>query len=243
MTSALLAIDPMQPPAFKLFAQQYLAALLEESGQVYINPLIPRDPSLRTYKYPSLTNLGTTLLSRIVGTSKQIRISPEVIGEAELVDVLFEPNESPDRPALGCLSQFTHAPTLIQILRHAPDSWEMKACLRHWLCWRAEASNAISPVSAPTGSREEPNEDWETPAAEASPEADLVQQMVILVPSIAVELLRGFGLQPAPDDLRGIYRFPPAFKITVVVISQLPAQPSTLLLRVLGRGPGQRQAI
>jgi hypothetical protein len=54
-------------------------------------------PSLRIFKLPSRFNWGTEYLKEITHGDNRVMISPEVIGEAELVDILFEPNSQKSR--------------------------------------------------------------------------------------------------------------------------------------------------
>jgi hypothetical protein len=106
----------MSRPAFALFAQQYFSALLSNFGTVYLNEPVPRDPSLRVYKIPSRSNWGTEVLGVVAGDNPQIMISPEVIAEAELVDVLFEPNEQQSRASLGLLGELLFVSCIIAII-------------------------------------------------------------------------------------------------------------------------------
>ena len=87
----------MSRPAFSIFAQQYLSVLLNDFGTVYLNEPIPRDANLRIFKLPSRFNWGTEYLKEITHGDNRVMISPEVIGEAELVDILFEPNSQKSR--------------------------------------------------------------------------------------------------------------------------------------------------
>jgi hypothetical protein len=90
-------------PAFTTFAQQYLSVLLGDFGTVYLNEPIPRNPNLRIFKHPSRFNWGTEYLSAITVGNDRVMVSPEVIGEAELVDVLFEPNTEKPRRIFAAL--------------------------------------------------------------------------------------------------------------------------------------------
>jgi hypothetical protein len=252
----------MQRPSFIPFAQHYLAALLETSGTVFLNEPMPRDPNLRVFKQPSRTNVATTMLQSLVGDNDRILISPEIIAEADLVDVLFEPQTSGHLDALGWLGQLVSYPTIIAVLRHFPDEWELRGTLKHWLTWKAEESRSIVPVNHPATATEyedefedefedeyedEYEDDWddESELASATTEFEdkITKTMLILVPSLTTEMIQGFGLQLAPDYASGVYQFAPIFHVTVVVINQLPVQPATLWFRLLGRGPVQRQAI
>lgn len=246
----------MQRPSFIPFAQHYLADLLADSGTVWLNEPMPRDPDLRVFKTPSRANVGTALLSNLVGD--RAWVSPEIIAEADLVDVLFEPQNLGQLTALGWLGQLVSQPTIIAVLRHFPNSWEMRGQLKHWLTWKAEESRSIVPVNAPppAAADDDWQDDWDEDLdAELDREAHVADQddaeiedkitktMLILTPSLTAETRAGFGLQPVPMYASGIYQFAPIFHVTVVVINQLPSQPETLWLRLLGRGLGQRQAI
>jgi hypothetical protein len=223
----------MSRPAFATFAQQYLSALLSDFGTVYLNEPIPRNPNLRIYKHPSRLNWGTEYLAAITADDQRIMVSPEVIGEAELVDVLFEPNAEKPRTSLGLLGKFVSVPCIIDALRWSPDEWDLRTCMRHWLTWKAEASSSIIPVAeSPT------NTDKKRDSQE-----DGDKNLLIIVPSIAHQYLQGFAAKPSVINIPGVYEFPPAFRTTIVVTSELPQNPSTLWLRILGRGPTQRTAI
>jgi hypothetical protein len=115
----------MSRPAFSLFAQQYFLALLSQFGTVYLNEPVPRDPRLRVYKHPSRTGWGTEFLGAITADTPGVMISPEVVGEAELVDVLFEPDAQQSREQLGVLGALLFVPCIIAPLRWLPTVWEM----------------------------------------------------------------------------------------------------------------------
>jgi len=220
----------MARPTFAIFAQQYLYALLSDFGTVFLNEPIPRDPKLRVYKHPSRLNWGTEYLRAITAGSR-VMISPEIIGEADLVDVLFEPDPNKSRASLGLLGELTSAPCIIEISRWTPSSWEIRTYMQHWLTWKAEDGGVIIPVDEPSTNRDEQDH----------PEGN--QILLIILPSIAPKHFPGFGIQPSAMNIPGVYAMPPAFHTNIVVTSELPLGPSTLWLRLLGRGPTQRKAI
>jgi hypothetical protein len=233
----------MSRPAFTLFAQQYFLALLSQFGTVYLNEPVPRDPKLRVYKHPSRIGWGTEFLSAITADIPGVMVSPEVIGEAELVDVLFEPDVQQSRDQLGILGGLVSVPCIISPLRWLPTEWEMRDCLRHWLAWKSEASGGIIPVNEiPVDKQEREAEGEELDSDEGFEPVD--KTLLILVPSIADQGLEGWGAKPSKrSDIPGIYDSPLAFCTTIVAINQLPPDPSTLWLRLLGRGRIQRSAI
>jgi hypothetical protein len=121
----------MSRPAFAHFAQQYFSALLNDFGTVHQNEPIPRDPKLRVYKFPSRSNFGSTLLSGMTAGNDRVMINPEVVGEANLVDVLFEPNLEKSRASLGLLGELLFVPVIIETLRWTPDDWAHQTCISH----------------------------------------------------------------------------------------------------------------
>ncbi len=221
-------------PAFAIFAQQYLCNLLSDYGNVYLNEPIPRDPKLRIYKHPSRFNWGTEYLTALTAGNSQVMVSPEVVGEAELVDVLFEPKVEKSRTSLGLLGELVSVPCIIEILRWAPNEWDLQTCMRHWLTWKVETDGCIIPVDEnPVYTNEEENYQQE-----------LVDKiLLIIIPSIAPQYLKGFAAQRSVINIPGVYELAPAFCTTIVVTSELPQDASTLWLRVLGRGRTQRAAI
>lgn len=221
-------------PVFAIFAQQYLKALLSDYGSVYLNEPIPRDPKLRIFKHPSRFNWGTEYLSTITAGSDRIMISPEVIAEAELVDVLFEPEVEKSRTSLGLLGELISVPCIIEILRWAPNEWDLRTCLRHWLTWKVEADGSIIPVDEnPVHTDEQEDDQLE----------DDDKTLLIIMPSITPQRLKGFGAKKSVLNIPGVYELAPAFCTTIVVTSELKKDASTLWLRILGRGSTQRSAI
>lgn len=92
----------------QLITSQYLSVLLNDFGTVYLNEPIPRVPSLKIFKLPSRFNWGTEYLKEITQGKNQVMVSPEVIGEAELVDILFEPNSQKSRTYERIMRTFTY---------------------------------------------------------------------------------------------------------------------------------------
>jgi hypothetical protein len=226
----------MSRPAFAIFAQQYISTLLNDFGKVYLTTPIPRDPNLRVYKMPSRSNEEANLLRAAIGENDRILISPEVIGEASLVDVLFEPVPNRSRTSLGLLGELLFAPCIIELLRWSPSGWEIRTCLGHWLKWQSETNGGMIPVHEIQTDAEEENNGEE--------QEEIVDKiLLIVVPSIQSKQLIGWGAQTSIRDVPGVYDLAPAFCTTIISTSELPRNESTLWLRLLGRGPTQRNAI
>lgn len=222
----------MSRPSFVIFAQNYLFALLSNYGNVFLNELIPRNPKLRVYKHPSRLGWESTYIKTLFNDNPRILVSPEVVAEAKMVDVLFEPDINKSRTSLGLLGEFTSNPCIISPLRWTPNIWELRTCLSHFLTWTSEADGKIIPV----------NETLKDTDQEESKEEDNKSQLII-VPSIFPDHWQGFGIKPSAINIPGVYNLPAIFSTTIVVTNQLPIDISTLWLRILGRGKTQRQAI
>jgi hypothetical protein len=233
----------MSRPAFAHFAQQYLAALLNDFGTVYLNEPMPRDPKLRIYKHPSRSNFSSAILENVTDDNPQIMVNPEIIGEAQLVDVLFEPNPERAREDLGLLGELVFVPSIIQSLRWSPDDWTMQKCLQQWLIWRISDHGHIIPVDEEPVYEEEEDYDEDYDEDEDDEPEEVTKLLVTIVPSIAPHILEGFAISLSSHQIPGIYEYPPAFRTTIVVTSELPREQSTIWLRLLGRGPTQRDAI
>jgi hypothetical protein len=226
----------MSRKAFSIFAQQYISALLNDFGKVYLNTPVPRDSNLRVYKIPSRSNGETNLLRVATGGNEWIMISPEAIGEASFVDVLFEPGLNRSKTSLGLLGELLFAPCIIDTLRWSPTNWQIQTCLGHWLKWQSESNSGIIPAhEIPTNKEKENNDEGK--------EEVVNKILLIIVPSIQSKQLIGWGAQTSIRDIPGVYDLAPAFCTTIIATSELPKNEYTLWLRLLGRGPTQRNAI
>jgi hypothetical protein len=231
-------------PAFAIFAQQYLSTLLGDFGIVYLNEPIPRNPKLRIFKHPSRSNWGTDYLKAVTAGNNRIMVSPEVIGEAELVDILFEPNVEKSRTSLGLLGELVSVPCIIEIHRWAPDDWDLRNYLHHWLTWKAENNGSIIPVDeTPVYRDEEDSDDLQESLEEELEVIDKTKTLLIIVPSISPRYIEGFGGKASAINIPGVYQLPPVFCTTIIATNELPQDASTLWLRILGRGRTQREAI
>jgi hypothetical protein len=224
----------MSRPSFVIFAQNYLSALLSDYGNVFLNEPVPRDPKLRVYKHPSRSNWGGAYLKTVLTGNARVMVSPEVIAEAQLVDVLFEPDRNKPRTSLGLLGELTSSPCIIETLRWSPNTSELRTCLQHCLIWKTETNGGIIPVSETLAN---------TDGEESETTEEDNKSLLIIVPSILPEYIQGFGAKPSAMNISGVYDLPPSFCTTIVVTSELPLDISTLWLRILGRGKTQRQTI
>ncbi|MGG6270538.1 hypothetical protein ACQ4M3_37965 [Leptolyngbya sp. AN03gr2] len=229
----------MSRSPFSLFSQQYFATLLSRFGTVYLNEPVPRDPKLRIYKHPSRSDFGTAVLGALAEGSPQVWINPEIIAEAELVDVLFEPDPTTSKAVLGILGDLLIQPCIIESLRSLPTTREFRTCLGHWLRWQVETDGSIIPVDeeAPTYSKDECEENDEDEELESN------QRLLVIVPQMTAKQLEGWGARLSHRHIAGLYELPPAYCTTIVCTRELPETIETLWLRLLSRGATQRRAI
>ncbi len=238
----------MSRPSFAIFAQHYLDAILQGFGEVYLNEPMPRDPKLRVYKHPSRSNPATDVLKAALGDNPRVWINPEIIAEAKLVDVLFEPDVERSRESLGLLGELLFVPTIIAPFRWSPDSWTIRKSQSALFLWDAAEHGCIIPVDEEPIYDDDDDDDDYNEEEEEEEEEEITKNMVMIVPSIDRKLIKGFGLSRSSRKISGrkisgVYEFAPAFWTTVVVVNELPKIPATLWLRILGRGPTQRGAI
>jgi hypothetical protein len=239
----------MSRSSFTIFAQQYFSALLSDFGVVYLDEPVPRDPKLRIYKLPSRRNWGTEILGALTAGNNRVRISPEVIGEAELVDVLFEPDHQKSRAVLGVLGELLFAPCIIETLQCLPTDDELRTCLGHWLQWKVESSGSLIPIDETPVEYDEDEDEYvededDEDENEDEYEKEIVDKLLlIIVPSITAEQSVTWGITPSSGNIPGLYTLPPAYCTTLIATSELPQTASTLWLRLLGRGAIQHSAI
>jgi hypothetical protein len=228
----------MSRSSFTIFAQQYFSALLSDFGAVYLDEPVPRDPKLRIYKLPSRKNFGTEILSALTARNDKVRISPEVIGEAELVDVLLEPDYQKSRGVLGVLGNLLFAPCIIETLHCLSTNDELRTCLGHWLQWKVESSGSLIPVDETPIEYDEDEDEYDEDEHEDKKEI-IDKLLLIIVPSIIVEQSVMWRVEPSSGSIPGLYDFPPAYCTTLIATDELPQITSTLWLRLLGRGATQ----
>jgi hypothetical protein len=147
----------------------------------------------------------------------------EVPGEAKFIDVWFVPNpEAVVGPELGLLGQMVQTACLFEPYRNPPSRRDVRVAVMK-LVWVQEDERRKAQVD------ELPEENQ--------------PQLWILAAKTSALLLRGAKAEPLPDWPVGVYFCGDVFKTAIVAIDQLPVTSETLLLRILGRGDTQKQAI
>jgi hypothetical protein len=149
-------------------------------------------------------------------------------GEAHHADIYFVPAPDADFQRLGLLGKIATKACLIEPFRNQPTKMEVQSCLLKLFTLRNELSNQA----------ERSNE-----SEKESLKEEELPLMWILSTSMSDTLLNFFDAKPKPRWYKGIYFCPVGIRTAIVSINQLPVIPETLLLRLLGKGETQKQAI
>jgi hypothetical protein len=166
------------------------------------------------------------LLEEVLAPYGTVKISLEVTGESQLVDVFFEPSSSVaiDPQALGLLGRIAQTPCLLEPFRNQPSAFEIRSCLQKLY--------HVHGTYLRKAKREK----------ESIAEGDL-PQLWILASTASDALLNGFGVSSNEDWGSGVYFLHPSLKAAIVAINQLLRNEETLFLRLLGKGQTQKQAV
>ena len=147
-------------------------------------------------------------------------------GEAHYVDLYFVPSPNAQFQSLGLLGKIAAHPCLIEPFRKQPTQLEIQTCLQKLFTLRTELLN-----------KAERNKEQEPKEAE-------LPRLWILATSASDNLLDFFGAKlNLANWCEGVYFTPKGNRMAIVAINRLPETPETLLLRLLGAGKTQQQAI
>jgi len=167
-------------------------------------------------------------LAELLSALGEVETSRDVTSEVRQVDLYFVPATSPkvDPENYGILGKIATSTCLIEPFRNPPTPIEVRNCLLKLFIIQEEMLGKA---------KREKN---------SLKEADL-PCLWILSPSVSPRLTEGFGakLNPKKQWSEGIHFFPEFYKTGIVAINQLPINPFTLWLRLLGRGATQQQAV
>jgi hypothetical protein len=165
------------------------------------------------------------LLEEVLAPFGAVKTSLEVPGEPQFVDVFFEPTSPPaSTQDLGLLGRMTQTPSLLEPFRNQPTASDIRSCL-------LKLYQVHGNVQRKAKREHESIQDSDLP------------YLWILASSASATLLNGFGGTLAEDWGSGVYFFHPSFRTAIIAINQLPNTEDTLLLRLLGKGKTQKQAI
>ncbi len=151
----------------------------------------------------------------------------ELASEMRQIDVWFVPNNSigVDRANLGLLDRLTQTSCLLEPFSSAVNTDEICNCLLKLILVRNHIQRAADRNKQRIAKGEFP-------------------QLWILTPTASKAVLKGVKAQPDLNNwLPGVYLMGKDLGTGIVVIHQLPRQPETLWLRLLGKGKVREQAI
>jgi hypothetical protein len=167
-------------------------------------------------------DLAADALSPAGRAETDVRLAPD----PQFADVCFEPTAPSPPPSRELLHRLTsEGPTMLEFARQAPDVLEVGTWLAKQLAWwRRFAADARSDKRPPPKA---PPYFWGLSAGKPN------------------EAMAAFRHEPM--DVRvwpsGCYAAPPGGRFRLVVISELPRTPDTLLVRLMGAGVTFREAL
>lgn len=166
-------------------------------------------------------------LEELLSPFGKVEVSREVTDEVRQVDILFSPlaSSNTELQTLGLLGKIAQSACLIEPYRNQPSKTEVRNCTLKLLSYLAQLQRKAKRENI-------------------SLSEDDLPRLWILAPSASEGLLESFHARLKLENwLAGVYFFGESWRTAVVAINQLPTTHETLLLRILGKGEVQRQAI
>lgn len=169
--------------------------------------------------------LAKKIVGRALPSLGALRVEHEIpLVDAQAGDVYFEPDpgKERERAALGWLDPLTREPCLLEMIQRTPgpvvvrDNVRKQLTLDHSRALDAKAQSRLRPP---------------------------LLRLWMLSAGAPRTVLRGYGFTRARDWPRGVWVRSELDAVGVVVLSALPRRRDTLLLRLMGRGRVQREAI
>jgi hypothetical protein len=162
--------------------------------------------------------LGKQMLRAGLQGRGSFTLELEVSPEPQQVDGYFVPNLKQPSPVDGTLlGRMTEQPCSFEIFSSPPDLLEVEACVRKHLNLRHIVRKQPDPPGLPY--------QW------------------ILSAGKPVNALDAAWAREANNWPRGVYDLPPLNATSIIVLSELPENRSTLLLRLMGRGRTLERAV
>jgi hypothetical protein len=175
--------------------------------------------SLLAWMRTRFDQFGKQLVRSAVAARGSVETDAEVPADTRRIDLWFIPDPAcePVPGYLGLLGRFTAGPSTLEFFHNTPSGNELADCLIKHGQFRHYLSLRKPPPPSPT--------QWVISSGR---------------PNGGIEGLRFYRLEGWPP---GIYEGPPLLWTRLVVVSELPVEPDTLLLRLLGAGQVLKQAI
>jgi hypothetical protein len=162
-------------------------------------------------------------LEELLAPFGQVELSREILGESRWIDLWFQPHPQGltlSTIDLGLLGTITQFPCLLEPYRNPPDFDEVRSCLSKHYAVMADQKRQDLPTQ----------------------EADL-PHLWILAPTFSERSRRYCGAVADRTLPPGCYALAPLLHTHIIVLHQLPKNPHTLWLRLLGKGRCQQEAI
>ena len=166
-------------------------------------------------------------LAELLSPLGAVTPSRNVSSEVREIDVYFTPTSPTEDyvEMLGILGKMAATTALFETFRNPVTVAEVGSCLSKLLDVRAELDRRARRENTRCSEAELP-------------------KLWILTPTASETLINGFRAIPDEQNWgKGIYFLAEYLRTAIVVIHQLPKTPSTLWLRILGRGRVQQEAI
>jgi Domain of unknown function (DUF4351) len=166
-------------------------------------------------------------LESLLSSLGQVQTSLKISGEVREVDVYFvpDPKLSPLQE-LGILAECAKNTVIFEPYRNSVKVPQIRACMSKLYDLHSYLLREAKRQSQPELGD------------------DVLPNLWILTPTLSAQILEGLGAQLEPNKWgEGVYLLNPTLKTGIIVIHQLPQTPTTLWVRLLGKGNVQARAI
>ncbi|MCT7997216.1 hypothetical protein [Laspinema olomoucense] len=166
-------------------------------------------------------------LEELLSPFGTVETGKTIAAEVQEVDVLFiaNPESNRDRSSLGLLGQIADNQSIFEPFRNAVQPKQIRSCLAKLYAIQSNEERKANRDNTPL------------------PEEEVITGW-ILTPTASSSLLDYFGATEDPIiRVKGVYSLARGLKMGLIAIHQLPVNPETLSLRLLGKGRVQQQAV
>ena len=166
-------------------------------------------------------------LESLLSPLGQVQTSVKISGEVREVDVYFipDPKLSPLQE-LGILAECAKTTAIFEPFRNSVKVTQIRACMSKLYDLHSYLLREAKRQSQPELGD------------------DVLPNLWILTPTLSAQILEGLGAKSELDKWgEGVYLLSPTLKTGIIVIHQLPQTPTTLWVRLLGKGKVQERAI
>jgi hypothetical protein len=155
-----------------------------------------------------------------------VEIESQIMGEIRTIDVVFYPNPEGLSllPDLGLLGRILAKPCAIEAFRNTAPLWEISNCCNKRFVLENELIK-LAKKEKRSLSRNDCPELW------------------IIIPTFPTLSKRDCKAEAHPRLGQGIYLLPKRDRTGIIAIHELPTTEDTILLRLLGKGSVQAQAV